>query len=202
MRYVDDMYVFVPSLSRAESLMRTLTLMLRDYDLNLNESKSLILNARYLLIDEPDLEEKFRDAMSELADQQAGPEFFSADYGFQSEWEEAEDRAEAKDIELLATQALFDSISGTAQHDEKSERFCLPLFSAAGSDYAVDYVLKNFRTYPAMSQIYSNYLSKFLANDMLHKRLGELLADENVYFDWQRMWILPRCSRQGRATTI
>ena len=76
------------------------------------------------------------------------------------------------------------------QHDEKIERFCLPLFSAAGSDYAVGYVMKNFKVYPAMSQIYSNYLARFLGDRAVYERLGELLVDEAVYFDWQKMWIL------------
>ena len=48
-RYVDDIYVFVASLAKAEEVMRELTRRLRDYDLSLNEAKSKLLNSKSLL---------------------------------------------------------------------------------------------------------------------------------------------------------
>ena len=53
-RYVDDIYVFVASLAKAEEVMRELTRRLRDYDLSLNEAKSKLLNSKSLIMEEPD----------------------------------------------------------------------------------------------------------------------------------------------------
>ena len=85
-------------------------------------------------------------------------------YGFQSEWEDDDDESEAEresEAELHATEVLFDSMVEFPLHIEKIERFYLPLFAAASSDYAVEYVLENFAARPAMTQIHCAYLAKF-----------------------------------------
>jgi hypothetical protein len=41
-----------------------------------------------------------------------------------------------------------------------------------------------------MSQIYCSYLAKFLNRPDVLRILGELLTDDEVYYDWQKMWIL------------
>jgi hypothetical protein len=191
-RYVDDMYVFVPTLAKAEEVMRELTRRLRDYDLSLNETKSKLLNSKSLVIEEPDLEKLFSDAIDELKD-----EDIDSDYGFQSEWnddeevEDDDDDADAsEDLELGATIVLFDSIAEFPIHVEKIERFCLPLFAAAGSDYAVDHVLTAFSRRPAMSQIYCSYLASFLDESKVRDSLEDLLSSSELHYDWQRMWIL------------
>jgi hypothetical protein len=187
-RYVDDIYVFVPSLDKAEEITRDLTTKLRDYDLILNESKSKLLHSNSILVEEPDLEKLFANASEELA----GDEFDS-DYGFQSEWNDDDDEArgqDAKTLELRATIILFDSITEFPMHVEKIERFCLPLFAAARSDYAVDHVISVFPNRPAMSQIYCSYLSNFLDSEKVCQALLILLTNEELHYDWQRMWIL------------
>jgi hypothetical protein len=184
-RYVDDMYVFVPTLAKAESVMRELTRRLRDYDLSLNELKSKLLNSKSLIIEEPDLEKLFSDAVSELKG-----EDIDSDYGFQSEWNDGEGDQEAKELELNATITLFDSIDEFPAHAEKIERFCLPLFAAAGSDYAVDHVLTAFSRRPAMSQIYCSYLAAFLDQDKVRDAHRDLLSNPELHYDWQRMWVL------------
>jgi hypothetical protein len=65
-RYVDDIYIFVSSVSHAEEVARKLTKSLRDYGLILNESKSKLINSKSLVIEEPDLEKLFSDAVDEL----------------------------------------------------------------------------------------------------------------------------------------
>jgi hypothetical protein len=185
-RYVDDIYAFVPSLDAAEKIMRELTRFLLDYDLNLNEAKSKLINSKSLVIEEPDLEKLFSDAVDELKD-----EHVVSDYGFQSEWDDGEDRDNKPDadLELKATEVLFDSIADFPAHVEKIERFCLPLFAAAGSDYAVDHVLNAFPRRPAMTQIYCSYLTAFLNDKQVRQPLQSFLADPELYYDWQRMWI-------------
>ncbi len=184
-RYVDDIYAFVPSLEKAEQVMRELTRRLRDYDLSLNESKSKLLNSKSLVIEEPDLEKLFSDAVEELKEDD-----IDSDYGFQSEWDDSDDDTEVEELELNATIVLFDSIEKFPAHVEKIERFCLPLFAAANSDYAVDHVLEAFTRRPAMSQIYCAYLTAFLDRKEVRDALGNLLDSSELPYDWQRMWIL------------
>ena len=118
------------------------------------------------------------------------------DYGFQSEWDDEE--IDEEDLELQATTVLFDSLSDYPGHEENIERFCLPLFSKAGSDYAVEHVLDAFKKRPSMSQIYASYLAKFLEMNGVHEFLLDLLKDAAL-FDWQKMWVLAALSQAEAA---
>lgn len=193
-RYVDDLYVFVGSVKEANAVLQDLIGELRSYDLHLNEAKSLIMPKSALITEEPDLEALFADAVAEISSQ-IEEDDFDAEYGFQSEWEDdeldAEDEAEgaAGDLELEATKVLFDSINQYPGHEESIERFCLPLFSKAESDYAVENVLESFVERPSMAQIYTSYLSKFLSDENVLEALEEFLQNDSLA-DWQRMWVL------------
>lgn len=188
-RYVDDMYVFVESVDAADQLLRELIPFLRSYDLVLNEAKSVVMPKAALITEEPDLEELFNDAVVEIADQ-VDDDDFDADYGFQSEWEDDEDEEDEEEaLELKATKILFDSISNYPGHEESIERFCLPMFAKAGSDYAVKHVTDAFKKRPAMSQIYAAYLAKFLQEEGVQGPLLELAKDSSIT-DWQKMWVL------------
>ncbi|MCK1409529.1 RNA-directed DNA polymerase [Bradyrhizobium sp. 76] len=196
-RYVDDIYIFVRTMNGAERLLRELIPALRSYDLVLNEAKSVVMPKSSLMTEEPDLESLFADAVSEIASQ-VDDEDFDADYGFQSDWDEAEVAEDDDDLELKATKGLFDSIEAYPGHEENIERFCLPLFSKAGSDYAVASVLDAFEKRPAMSQIYASYLAKFLDNNEVREFLLELLANRSLV-DWQKLWILAALSQVSEA---
>ena len=200
-RYVDDIYIFVLSLRRAEEVTRLLTAKLRDYDLGLNEYKSKLLRSESLVIEEPDLERLFDDAFNERLEQLEEDAEIDADYGFQSEWEDDdEEAARESDAELHATEVLFDSIDDFPAHVEKIERFCLPLFAAATSDYAVQYVLENFGARPAMTQIYCAYLAKFSENKEITIALEKALTDDELLYDWQRMWIFAALMRWKKVS--
>lgn len=194
-RYVDDMYVFVESVDAADRLLRELIPALRSYDLVLNEAKSVIMPKSALITEEPDLEALFSEAVAEISGQVDDGDF-SADYGFQSEWDDEE--IDEQDMELQATTILFDSISEYPGHEEKIERFCLPLFSKAGSDYAVEHVLDSFKKRPSMSQIYASYVVKFLDSKGVQEYLVGLLKDDSLT-DWQKMWILAALSQVKKA---
>lgn len=205
-RYVDDLYVFVESVDQADSLLRKLIPFLRSYDLALNESKCRILPKKLLRTMEPDLEALFDDAIDEISGQ-IDDDDFEADYGFQSEWED-EDEDEGEDteseepenLELAATKALFDAIDDFAGQEENVERFCLPLFAKAESDYAVDHILSSARKRPSMAQLYSSYLAKFADDD---DDIREFLADEaqdDSLMDWQRMWSLAALMQADAAS--
>ena len=188
-RYVDDIYIFVESVDAAEKLVRELIPHLRGYDLVLNEAKSVVMPKASLLTEEPDLEALFADAVEEIS-KQVDDTDFDADYGFQSEWDENDEEGDkGEELELEATKILFDSLSDYPGQEENIERFCLPLFSKAASDYAVAHVLDAFKKRPSMSQIYASYLSKFLDNKDVTVLLAQLLADSSLT-DWQKMWIL------------
>jgi len=189
-RYVDDIYVFLKSVDEGETLLRSIIPALRSYDLVLNEAKSSIMPKSALVTEEPDLEQLFADAVAEVSSQ-VDDEEYSTDYGFQSEWEdgsESDKDLQEKDLKLEATKILFDSIGEYSGNEENIERFCLPLFSAAGSDYAVDHVVNSFRKRPSMTQIYCAYLARFLTAPVRGMLLS--MVDDKLLFDWQKMWVL------------
>jgi hypothetical protein len=190
-RYVDDFYVFVETVEAADQLLRELIPTLRSYDLVLNENKSILMPKSALRTEEPDLESLFAAAVDEISEQ-IDDEDFDADYGFQSEWDEEE--ADEEDLELKATTVLFDSLSQYTGQEENIERFCLPLFSKAGSDYALEHVLDAFKKRPAMTQIYASYVARFLDEDEVRKTLWAHLKDASLA-DWQKMWILAALSQ-------
>ena len=194
-RYVDDMYIFVESVDAADQLLRQLIPVLRSYDLVLNEAKSVIMPKSALITEEPDLETLFEAAVDEISSQ-VNEGDFNADYGFQSEWDD--EMIDEEELELQATVNLFDSISNFPGHEENIERFCLPLFAKAGSDYAVEHVAESFKKRPSMSQIYAAYLSKFLNTDGIINLLLDLLEDSSLV-DWQKMWILAALSQVDSA---
>jgi hypothetical protein len=189
-RYVDDTYVFLKSVDDGEKLLRAIIPELRSYDLVLNEAKSSIMPKSALVTEEPDLEQLFARAFDEVSGQ-LDDESFKTDYGFQSEWEDEEDQNDGVDeeeLQLEATKLLFDSVSDYPGNEENIERFCLPLFAAAGSDYAVDHVIGSFKKRPSMTQIYCAYLARHLTGPVQRQMLS-MLQDEAL-FDWQRMWLL------------
>ncbi len=205
-RYVDDMYVFVKSLEEAEALLRRLIPFLRGYDLNLNEVKSAVYPKSTLFVEEPDLENLFSQAVEEITAQLEGGDVSSSSYGFQDDWEGDEEESgddggndEEIDLELKATQALFDAAAEFKGHEEEIERFCLPLFTQADSDYAVEYVLAHIRKRPSMTQIYAAYLGRFVRDsEEVRGKLTEAAGDAS-FFDWQRMWLVAALIQARKA---
>lgn len=190
-RYVDDIYIFLESVDKADQLLRELIPALRSYDLVLSEAKSKIMTKAALNAEEPDLEALFEAASNEISHQLKLESFF-AEYGFQTEW--SDKVADEQDLELHATIQLFDSMSEYPGEEEQIERFCLPIFSRAASPYAVDHVLGSFKLRPSMSQIYAWYLSKFLDQKEVLTFLVNLL-EEHALSDWQKMWVLAAISQ-------
>ncbi len=201
-RYVDDIYVFVPSLRAADKVLSWLIPTLRVYDLTLNETKSVVMPKARLKVDEPDLEELFDEAMAEAADQ--GERATADGYGFQKAWDdddedEEEEQEDQVNLKIEATKLLFDSIGGYAKHEEQIERFCIPLFTAAESDYAVDYVLTAFKMRPSMTQIYMSYLINFLDRGAVRTFLLAVLRNA-AFYDWQKMWVIAGLVQHDSAT--
>ena len=187
-RDVDDIYVFVDSVDSASRILREMIPSLRGYDLVLNENKSMLMPKSALQTEEPDLQALFEAAVAEIAEQLEDSDF-DVDYGFQSEWDDDDDDDDDEPLELKATKVLFDSIAEHPGQEENIERFCLPLFSTAGSEYAVDHVIDAMKKRPSMAQIYASYLSRFISTKEVHEALIKFLEDASLV-DWQRMWVL------------
>ena len=203
-RYVDDIFLFIENVEEASAIIRALIPELRNYDLVLNEVKSYITPKSNLFSEEPDLEALFENATLEIAKQIDTTEFDN-DYGFIAKWEDDyENDGDTKnplllDINLEATKKLFDSLSAFSGHEETIERFCLPIFAKANSDYAVVSVKDSVRKRPSMMQIYASYLGQFVNNDnVLQDHLIECLRDPSLY-DWQKMWIIAALMQLEKA---
>jgi hypothetical protein len=194
-RYVDDIYIFIENVEAADQLLRQLIPLFRNYDLVLNEAKCAITPKGNLKTEEPDLEALFDAAVEEISEQ-IDDDDFDADYGFQSEWDDEE--PDEEEMELKATKVLFDSISDYPGQEENIERFCLPLFAKAVSDYAVQSTIDSFKKRPSMSQIYMSYLAKFLDEEKVLEFLLVLLEDSSLA-DWQKIWILAGLSQVSES---
>ena len=174
----------------SDLLLRDFIPFLRRYDLVLNETKCVVMPKTAVTAEEPDLQELFNSAVEEISGQ-IDDKDVGTSYGVQTEWDEEEDVEDVDDavLELQATEILYNAIEECPGYRENIERFCLPLFAKAGSDYAVGHVMDGFKEYPAMSQIYASYLAKFLDKDEVQVFCWGLLEDGSM-MDWQKMWIL------------
>ncbi|WP_416914967.1 MAG: RNA-directed DNA polymerase [Roseicyclus sp.] len=188
-RYVDDIYIFFESVNQAEETLKKIIPKLRELDLSLNEAKSKILPKNVLTAEEPDLQELFDLAIAEIREQLDENDFSTA-YGFQEEWdwEDEGDDDDAK-IHLEATKSLFDSVNLYSGYEEEVERFCIPLFIKAKSDYAIEHVISSFDKRPSMAQIYCSYLGKFTDRDEVLAFLRSKVEDARLH-DWQLMWVI------------
>lgn len=194
-RYVDDLYIFVKSVSEAEQIFFETINFLRSYDLILNEAKCVLLSKNSISVEDPDLNSLFQDAVDEISNQFEFGDF-GVDYGAQMDWfgdtegHQADEEQEKLDsiIELSATKVLFDSISKYPGHEESIERFCLPLFSKSKSKYALQHVLGDFKNRMSMAQIYCSYLMNFVNENEVFESLSDWLEDAKI-LEWQKMWV-------------
>lgn len=189
-RYVDDIYIFLESVNQAEETLKRIIPKLRELDLTLNEAKSKILPKSMLTAEEPDLQDLFDSAIEEIRGQLDDRDFSTA-YGFQEEWDWEDEGEEVDDnsIHLEATKSLFDSVNLYRGYEEEVERFCIPLFIKAKSDYAIEHVVSSFEERPSMAQIYCSYLGKFIDRDEVRSFLRSKVQDTRLH-DWQLMWVI------------
>lgn len=191
-RYVDDIYVFFKSHEECDRFVVGLYGELRKLDLNLNEAKSCVTTPTEILTSDPDLDALFSKALEEIHSlyEDGGYEEIDTDYGFQTIWVEYDVEIDHGHIELSATQLLYDEINKYPSNMEEIERFCLPMFAAFNSDYALDEVLNKIENTPSMSQIYFSYLSNFLDNEKVISKIASLLSHMKLQFEWEYIWVL------------
>lgn len=191
-RYVDDIFAFFTS---HEDCVRTIIRLypeLRRLDLTLNEAKSCITTPLGLQTSDPDLDALFDAAVAEVQERFTGGETeeILTDYGFQAIWSEESVIIDYEEIELKATEILFDQIPKYTDNSEEIERFCLPLFAAFNSEYAIEHVISKLDNSPSMSQIYFSYLSKFLDNQMVSDKICAVFMGRRLTFDWEYIWVI------------
>jgi len=187
-RFVDDFYLFYPSLYSARVGLVDLCRTLRNEGLHLNESKSGIFQTSSLLREETELDLLFADAREEVQ----GSMPMTETYGFQTFWKSEDEEATEDDVELQAVLTLYGRIqSSTETQADKIERFCLPILAATGSDIAIDRCLDGLSERPHLTQSYCSYLVTLIpSNPDIAKNLESLLKRDYLFHDWQLMWLL------------
>ena len=202
-RYVDDIYLFYPSLDEARRGLVELCRTLRNDGLHLNESKSGILNSHSLLREETELDRKFKSARAEIEESMGGTEV----YGFLTFWKSEEEEATEEDIESEAVELLYGEVaSASAAQAEKIERFCLPILSATGSEIAIERCLGGIGDRPHLVQLYSAYLARFVSSKTeIVRGLESLVRKGDLIYDWQLMWpiaaLIPAGSVSNQTVT-
>lgn len=191
-RYVDDIYIFFESLNSARIHRIELGSLLRQEGLSLNESKTHCLEVTDLIYQETELERMFDGAKEEISSELDRVDFYQStiSWDFLIEDEDQEEEIDELDFELLATTSLFTKMDVAEDARNKIDRFCLPIFAASGSDFALDYVLEKYPSAIHMSQIFAKYLKPFIFRDSnVAARTEKLLNHVDVIFEFQIMWL-------------
>lgn len=187
-RFVDDIYAFFESRDLARQGLAELCRYLRHEGLHLNERKTEFLEANRLLHEETFVDRLFEEAR-EAAEQEAIDNIDT--YVLHSVWDaDLRDHLDHGEVELQAFEALFFRIDDPQVPEDKVERLCLPFFSAARSDYAVEHVLENFPSRAHQAKLYASYLAALAKEQTrLVGAIEALWNGEALVYDWQRLWL-------------
>ncbi len=191
-RYVDDIYMGFSSESGARQGLGNLIETLRKDGLHLNEYKSKIMPATEVIREETAIDEIFDQIRGEIKDdasyERASP------YGFEIEWDDDDDDPddeEELDLENAAVERLINDIDDYPGHEDKIEKFCLPVLRSASSDSAVDYVLENLLEKPHQTRLFFSYISSFVRSDQaVVGELERLIRSGEAVSDYQKMFLL------------
>lgn len=187
-RYVDDIFMEFDSSQDAQKGLINLIEHLCREGLHLNEFKSGIHPASDIRREETALDDLFEGARDEARDRLT--DFPDIGYGFTAEWDIFEEPDE-EEVELVATQLLYNAKNEFPEQAEKIERFSLPLMRATGSEYAINDVLNQLQSKPHLTRLYHSYLSKFVSeNDEIVERLSQYIQANEFITDYQRMYII------------
>jgi len=187
-RYVDDIFVFCTSLVEAKKQLASICRILRREGMNLNESKTRMIESEKLLAEETEVDRLFDEAKKEV---RGTPVLVQKEtfYGFESMWTSGEEVWEEEQIELIAVRELYKKALDNEGDAEKIERFCLPYFSKAHDDIAVEETLGGVLLRPHLSKVYCSYLMPFARGDSaISQRLESIIVNEELPYDWSLMW--------------
>ena len=186
-RYVDDIFMAFETEREAKLGMVNLVDHLRREGLHLNEHKSGVRTSASVIREESAIEELFEAAREEA--RESLDDYIESGYGFTAEW--GDEEPEEVDIELLATEILYDAKVDYPKYGDRIERFCLPLLRSIGSDYAIEDVLTLLADKQHLTRIYHSYLSRFTpSTPELVRELVSILADDLLVTDFEKMYLL------------
>ena len=187
-RYVDDIYLFYPSIKEAKKGLVDLCRILRDEGLNLNESKTKIIKTDELIAEETEIDRLFDRAKEEIRD--VGTEvLLETSYGFKSIWLTKEEGLPEEKVELVAMEELYKNVSEVEIDADKIEKFCLPYLARTRNEVAVERSLEGILLRPYLSRIYCSYLKPFArdSND-ISNQLESIIVDDELPYDWSLIW--------------
>jgi hypothetical protein len=199
-RFVDDLYLFFPSSDSARLGLVDLCRALRNDGLHLNESKTFLVESEKLLREESELDRMFEDARREIE----GTLEIQEIYGFVHIWNpERDEELSEEDVELNAMESLYGEIDAVGERQaEKIERFCLPIFAAAGSSLAVKKALEGIIIRPHLTQLYCSYLVRMIASyPEIGKGLEKYILEDKLPYDWQMMWCVATLIEANTVST-
>jgi hypothetical protein len=189
-RYVDDLVMFHASEPSAKTSLAPLCRFLRGIGLDLNESKSEVVEVARLAYEQTELDARFEAARDEIFQQLSEVEM-SLPYGFQDPWEELEDEgAFLQEADSKALESLWNERDAIppAKRDQL-DRFCLGTFAGIGSDIAVGTVIEELGLRAHLTRPYCNYLATFVKNNPeIQRGLCRLLGSSICTYDWELQW--------------
>lgn len=201
-RYVDDIYIHFESPSSATRGLVRLIEHLRRNGLHVNESKSGVIPAEKLIKEETELDDLFEEARNQIENKFQNYEDL---YGFAIGWEHdqqtgAEPPTE-EERDVAAVIKLYSSIADNEKEADKIDKFCLPILAAAKSDFAVEKVLEGVVQRPHLTPVYLSYLTALIAGrDDIVRRLEQILATDEVVFDYQLMYLIGALMNADRVS--
>jgi len=200
-RYVDDLYLFFPNELAAKKGLIYLCKILRYKGLNVNESKTDILDSNRLIEEETEIDRLFARAKQEVRETEL-PVEIESQYGFQTIWLPGEVVLEPAQVELQAVEDLYVEGVQDEYRTEKVEKFCLPYLGGVGNTRAVDNSLSNILLRPHLSRVYCNYLLRFVKdNTDISQRLESVIASPEMPYDWSLIWPIATLTEASSVST-
>lgn len=188
-RYVDDLYLFYPSLLEAKKGLVNLCSILRDEGLNLNESKTKIAETSELLAEETEINRLFGQAKDEIRECALAEALSETAYGFQTIWGVEEEGLPEKETELQAMKELYQQVTDSFVDAEKIEKFCLPYLAQAGSGIGVERSLEGIIERPHLSKMYCSYLRLFARGNIdISRQLESVVVSATLPYEWSLIW--------------
>jgi hypothetical protein len=178
---------------------------LRRDGLFLNESKTDLNSSVQILRQETEFDamfEKINDMLNRAFEEDS--EFFSLDYGFQTEWDEeeaiAKDYTEVEGFKLDLIKVLYSRRDEAKWQRDNIVKFCLPLFTRAHSHYPLDTIKDEIITYPHLIKYYCNYLSTIERdNKDITKIIEDVILSKNLVYEYGRLWLFASLLYRARV---
>ena len=195
-RFVDDIYLFLPSLQVARETLVELCALLRKEGLNLNEWKSSIKEAASLLEEETELDRLFDQARQEVRQISAlgdGGSYGAVDvltFGLNEAANAGDAELPQEQVEVNALVRLYEERKNQRPYvSDQIVQFCLPKFGRLGIDAALDDTAQALQSEPHLTRTYCLYLSALLKDDPeVAAPLESAFLTPSTHSDYQLLW--------------